>query len=198
MIKYPNIHAYLLAGGKSSRMGTDKGLLHFQNKYLVEWVINELQFVFEKITIVANNAAYQKFNLEVIEDEIKNIGPAGGIFTALKHAHTKSIFVVSCDMPFITAKAIGFVVGQSAGTQITIPVYHTKMQPLFAVYSKSCLPIWEQLIEQKFIKLQEMVAHFDLLKLNVDHNIIFDEKVLMNINDKNDLKKGLQFLKNEN
>ena len=56
----------------------------------------------------------------------------------------------------------------------------------------------EQLIEQKFIKLQEMVAHFDLLKLNVDHNIIFDEKVLMNINDKNDLKKGLQFLKNEN
>ncbi|MBK7734948.1 MAG: NTP transferase domain-containing protein [Chitinophagaceae bacterium] len=120
------------------------------------------------------------------------------MFTALKHAHTKSIFVVSCDMPFITAKAIGFVVGQSAGTQITIPVYHTKMQPLFAVYSKSCLPIWEQLIEQKFIKLQEMVAHFDLLKLNVDHNIIFDEKVLMNINDKNDLKKGLQFLKNEN
>ncbi|MBK7734947.1 MAG: NTP transferase domain-containing protein [Chitinophagaceae bacterium] len=77
MIKFPNIHAYLLAGGKSSRMGTDKGLLHFQNKYLVEWVINELQFVFEKITIVANNAVYQKFNLEVIEDEIKNIGPAG-------------------------------------------------------------------------------------------------------------------------
>ncbi len=197
-MKYPNIEAYILAGGNSSRMGTDKGLLNFQSKYLIEWVSNELQFVFEKITIVSNNEWYNKFGLEVIEDAIKNIGPAGGIFTALKHTNSEYIFVVSCDMPFVTAQAISFVIGQSACAQITIPVYHNKMQPLFAVYAKSCLPLWEQLIEQNMIKLQEMVAHFNLLKLNVDCNNIFDEKVLMNINDKNDLERGFQFLKNEN
>lgn len=187
---YRQINAYILAGGKSSRMGTDKGLLLLNNKPLIEWIITELQLVFESITIVSGNNAYSQFGLELIEDEIENLGPAGGIYTALKHSLSEKIFIVSCDMPFITVDAIEFVVNHSSGSQITVPVYQQKMQPLLAVYAKNCLPQWAKLIGQKMIKLQLMLGHFDLCKLDVDDNPLFAQKLMMNINDKKDLEKA--------
>ncbi len=192
------LNAYIIAGGKSSRMGTDKGLLALRDKMLIEWVIDELRLIFKEITIVSNNAAYRQLGLEVMEDEIKGLGPAGGIYTALKHSSAEKFFVVSCDMPFITLPAIQYMVDHSAGMQITVPVYRQKVQPLFAVYTKSCLPVWTRLIHEKMIKLQEMLEYFNLCKLDVDAVAIFTDKMMMNINDKSDLEQGYNFLKNEN
>jgi len=192
--KIRHTDAYLLAGGKSSRMGSDKGLLLFRNKTLIERIIEQLQPLFEKLIIVSNNPEYQKFGLEVIEDLIKDIGPAGGIHAALNHTKADGIFVVSCDMPFITTKAVQFILKNSLNQQITLPFHQGKIQPLSGVYSRDCFKKWERLIEQKIIKLQQMVTHFELSKVNVDDHQFFNEIVFMNINDKNDLNKALQQL----
>jgi len=192
------IHAYILAGGKSSRMGTDKGLLLFEGKPLIEWVIEKLQPVFEKVIIVSKNRDYKKFGLEVIEDEIKDIGPAGGIHAAMKQAQCDQIFVASCDMPFITTEAARFILDSTVNEQITVFFNGGKIQPLFGVYSVNCLKKWEQLIHQKIIKLQEMLTYFEVKKINIDHERFFDEELFMNVNDKNDLAKALQHFKNGN
>jgi molybdopterin-guanine dinucleotide biosynthesis protein A len=81
-------NAYILAGGKSSRMHTDKGLLLFEGKAMVQYFIEQLQPIFSKLFIVSNNPEDEKFRLEVIPDSIKDIGPAGGIYTALKHSNS--------------------------------------------------------------------------------------------------------------
>lgn len=192
--KINHIEAYILAGGKSSRMGCDKGLILFKGKPLIERIIEELQLLFETVFIVSNNAEYKRFGLEVIEDLIKDSGPAGGIHAALSHSQTQNVFVTSCDMPFISAAAAGFIISKSGDSQITLPVFEERVHPLFGVYSRSCLPLWKQLIDLKMVKLQQMITHFDLSKIMVDHEPLFNEVMFMNVNDKNDLNKALQQL----
>lgn len=189
-----NINGYILAGGKSSRMGTDKGLLLLNGKPIVQKIIDQLQPAVDKTVIVSNNAEYEKFGLEVIADLITDVGPAGGIHAALSHTDSEQIFVVSCDMPYITTDAIQYMIEQASQSQITLPLNREKIEPLFGVYSKECLPLWQQLIEQGMIKLQEMVTHFELLKINIENNELFNDLLFLNINDKNELQKALKKL----
>ena len=189
-----NINGYILAGGKSSRMGTDKGLLILNGKAIVQIIIENLQSAVNRIIIVSNNAEYEKFGLEVIPDLIKDKGPAVGIHAALSHTDAENIFILSCDMPNITTDAIQYIMDQASHSQITLPVNHGKTEPLFGVYSQKCLPLWQQLIEQGMIKLQEMVTHFELLKIDVDNNKLFNDSLFLNINNKNDFQNALKNL----
>ena len=188
------MEAYILAGGKSSRRGSDKGLLIFKNKTLIERIIGQLHPLFQKIVIISNNPEYTKFGLEVIEDLEKGLGPAGGICTGLQHTQSKSTYFVSCDMPFITTNAIRFIIDNSEPQGITLPFHAGKIEPLFGVYSRNCLKKWEQLIQQGIIKLQTMVFHFQLEKIDTTNNPLFSDLLFTNINDKSDLAKALQKL----
>jgi len=181
------ITGYILAGGKSSRMGADKGLLLFEGKSMIHYVIEQMQPIFDKLVIVSNNPEYEKFGLEVIPDLIKDIGPAGGIYTALHHSGTKLNFVVSCDMPFVTAAAIEFVIKNTNDSQIVLLENKGKMEPLFGMYSKECEELWLKLIEEGKIKLQEMVLHFKFKPISIANKEIFSAKFFKNINTKEDL-----------
>ncbi len=192
--KINHINAYILAGGKSSRMGTDKGLLLFNNKPIVQRIIEQLSPAVNEVIIVSNNHEYEQFGLPVIEDLIKDIGPAGGIHAALSHTQTEQTFIVSCDMPFIAANAVTYVMQYATHSQIVLPLFHGKIQPLFGVYSRQCLPKWKQLIERGIIKLQEMVTYFDLLKLDNQKNELFHDLLFTNINNEDDFQNALKQL----
>jgi molybdopterin-guanine dinucleotide biosynthesis protein A len=181
-----NTTAYILAGGKSSRMGTDKGLLLIEGKAMIQYVIEQMQAVFDRVIIVSNNPEYEKFGLKVIPDLIKDIGPAGGIYTALKHSDAQLNFIVSCDMPLITKEAIEFIFKTRKESQIVLLKNQKNLEPLFGLYTKDCETVWLQLIHQKTIKLQEMVLRFNLQTIAVEDNIIFNQSFFKNINTKAD------------
>ena len=189
--KIKNTNGYILAGGKSSRMGTDKGLLLIEGKAMIEFVIEQMQSVFDNLVIVSNNPEYAKFGLKVIPDLIKDIGPAGGIYTALNHSDNQLNFIVSCDMPFVTKEAIAFLVTNSNDSQIVLVENQGKLVPLFGVYSKDCEEKWLQLIQQGKVKLQDMVLHFKLKTLSVENNEIFPASFFKNINTKADFNNAL-------
>ena len=189
--KIKNTNGYILAGGKSSRMGTDKGLLLIEGKAMIEFVIEQMQSVFDNLVIVSNNPEYAKFGLKVIPDLIKDIGPAGGIYTALNHSDNQLNFIVSCDMPFVTKEAIAFLVTNSNDSQIVLLENQGKLEPLFGVYSKDCEEKWLQLIQQGKVKLQDMVLHFKLKTLSVENNEIFPASFFKNINTKADFNNAL-------
>jgi len=187
--KYAN--GYILAGGKSSRMGADKGLLLFEGKAMIQYVIEQMQPIFDRLVIVSNNPEYEKFGLEVISDLIKDIGPAGGIYTALHHSEAKMNFMVSCDMPFITKEAIEFLGKNADENQIVLLENHGKLEPLFGLYAKDCEAVWLQLIRQKKVKLQEMVSYFKLKTISVENIEIFAASFFKNINTKEDFNNAL-------
>ncbi len=185
-----NINGYILAGGKSSRMGTDKGLMLYKGKEIVKYSMEQLQPIVDKVVIVSNNMEYEKLGVEVIPDLIKDIGPAGGIYSALDHSDVNLNFIVSCDMPFITKEAINFIIENTSSSQITLPCQHGQLEPLFGVYSKTCLVQWLTLINQGCIKIKDLASNFDLRTINIDDNELFHPTFFTNINTKEDFLKA--------
>ena len=96
----------ILAGGKSSRMGEDKGLVLLNGKPMIQYVIEALKEVVSDIIIISNNASYNKFRVPVYSDIIKDKGPVGGIYTGLYHSTTELNFCISCDVPMISSDFI--------------------------------------------------------------------------------------------
>jgi molybdopterin-guanine dinucleotide biosynthesis protein A len=197
-LKTQNTNAYILAGGKSSRMGTDKGLLVIKGKAMIQYVIEQLLPIFSKVIIVSNNPEYEKFGLQVIPDLIKDIGPAGGIYTALDHSDVQLNFIVSCDMPFVTNDAIQFIFKNRMESQIVLLNNSGNLEPLFGLYATNCKVLWLQLINQKIIKLQEMVLQFNLQTIVVEDNSIFKQSFFENINTKQDFNNALNLIYNAN
>ena len=197
-IKLNNVNGYILAGGKSSRMGKDKGLINYNGIAIVEHIIGQIKPLVNKLVIVSNNIEYEKFGFEVINDLMKGIGPAGGIYTALRHTDLELNFIVSCDMPYINKDGVQYIIQNSIHSQITVPEKDGITEPLVGVYSKDCLNKWTQLIQQRKIKLQEMILHFKLNIINVNDNILFDNNFFMNINTKKDLDNAINLTNNGN
>ena len=189
------INLYILAGGKSSRIGKDKGLLELQNKLLVEHVVERLKPAVNKLFIVTSNSEYKKFGYELVEDKIKNAGPSAGIQSALLHTDQKKIFVVSCDMPFVKSAALKYLLSVSETYEITVPMFKEKLEPLFGIYSKSCLPRWEELMQSGTLKLQSLIEQFNFQKIKVDSNPLFDDIMFTNLNTQTDFMNALIRLK---
>ncbi len=188
--KYGN--GYILAGGKSSRMGEDKGLMLFNGKPVVQYVIDALSPVVNQVIIVSNNPAYKIFGLEVVADEIKDVGPAGGICAALQHSRSENNFIIGCDMPFVTSAAIEALIQNSSGCQIALPLHKGQLEPLFGVYATVCKDEWLHLVKGGEVKLHALVAHFNLKKIEVEDDVLFAEKIFMNINTRQEFEAALK------
>lgn len=176
------LQAYILAGGHSSRMGQDKGLLLLNNKPLIQFVLDAVQPLTDTITIITNNKQYSTFGYTTIPDDISNIGPAGGIATALRHASAQRILVLSCDTPCLTTPALEFIVSQSLQTDITIPQYNKRLHPLCGVYNTSCRNQWQQYITNGVYKVQDILNNFSCLVVTTDSHPHFTNNTFRNIN----------------
>lgn len=138
---YPDVTCIILAGGKSSRMGRDKALMDLGGKKTIERMIEIVRPVFEKIFLVANKPEdYRFLELPVFEDVYRYKGPLAGIHSGLLHSETERNFVLSCDVPLITAEMIEYIVDFKTSRPITMCHAAGYLQPLVGVYSKAILP----------------------------------------------------------
>jgi molybdopterin-guanine dinucleotide biosynthesis protein A len=160
-----NITGIVLAGGKSSRMGEDKGIMEFDGKKMVKHILDALAPVVDEIIIIANNNHYNDFGYPVYEDIIKDCGPMGGIYTGLTRSNTMKNIVLSCDMPFIKSKMVSYIIAESGDYEITVPKHENKLEPLCAIYSKKCADKLKGLLERKEWKMQEALQYFNTQQL---------------------------------
>src|SRR4030095_5655209 len=142
-----DITAVILAGGKSSRMGTDKGMMNFRGKEMISYVIDAVQPLTYRLFIVANTSEYMKFGFPVYQDLFKECGPIGGIFTALTSSTTTWNLIVACDMPFINSDILMPLINARNGFDLIMPRHKGQPEPMCAMYNKSGLPIIEKQIE---------------------------------------------------
>jgi molybdopterin-guanine dinucleotide biosynthesis protein A len=179
----------ILAGGKSLRMGRDKGLTEFKDRPMIQHVIDHIEPICDQILISANRDEYNKFGYQVVRDEIKDIGPAGGIISCLPHAkHTKCI-IISCDLPYASKIFIEQLLSVSEKYEITIPRMDNYLQPLCAIYSKDILPRFKSLVDQGQYSMQKLVNRFTLNIVDqYDLSKVDFQVELRNINSLADLK----------
>ena len=93
------ISCAILAGGRSSRMGKDKALLEVNGKKLVQRVHEKVKNLFSETIVIANKPDALTFlDIPIFPDLIANLGPLGGIYTALKHSSFPQCLVIACDL----------------------------------------------------------------------------------------------------
>jgi len=147
MIDKKDITGILLAGGKSSRMGTDKGFLKLNNKSFTEYSIEALQPLVSQLLIVSNNPDYDVFKIKRVDDLIKDAGPLAGIYSGLKHSKTEYNLVLSCDIPLIKAGILEKLIDAQDGYQDVVQIVSNgKSMPLIAMYKKTCVTTFYKLL----------------------------------------------------
>ncbi|HRI26918.1 MAG TPA: molybdenum cofactor guanylyltransferase [Chitinophagales bacterium] len=196
MFSAAHISAYVLAGGKSSRMGNDKGLMLLGGKPMVSYALQTLQTCFESITIISANRQYEQFGYPVIPDATHTpAGAAAGIYTALQHGSAQWRLVVSCDMPFITPQGIQLLAAHATPAhEIVLATGSKGAEPLFALYAVGILPRWQNQMEQGVLKLQTLIAGFTCCQLPIAQNPVFAPPFFMNLNTPPDFTTAQQFL----
>lgn len=142
----------ILAGGKSSRMGTNKALLEINGKTVIENVVRELHRVVNNIIIVTNSFdEYEFLNLPMVKDKWVGMGPLAGIEAGLRASHTEKNLLVACDMPFISAKLGSILLQELNEYQAVVPEISGQLHPLFAAYRKEV-----QKEAQKSLELEQL------------------------------------------
>lgn len=139
----------VLAGGKSSRMGTDKAMLQYHNQSLLSRSVEKLHELFEEVILVTNTTVkyhgpeFNTCRIREVYDEFPESGPLAGIHAGLKAASFEWSFVTACDMPFWGPEIVEALTRDQQDFDAVVPSINNRPEPLCAFYRKSCLPAIE-------------------------------------------------------
>ncbi|PKN70459.1 MAG: molybdenum cofactor guanylyltransferase [Deltaproteobacteria bacterium HGW-Deltaproteobacteria-10] len=184
----------ILAGGKNSRMGTNKAFLEINGIRLIDNILAIYQNIFSEIIIVTNDPlSYTEFSDTIIVTDIyKEKGALGGIYTGLFYATFDYSFVAACDMPFLNEDFIIYLTGQANNKHdIIVPQLPEGFQPLHAIYSKNCLSHINKLLSVNKLKIAGFYKEVRLFPVAEESIKPFnkDGRLFLNINTPEDLKK---------
>jgi molybdopterin-guanine dinucleotide biosynthesis protein A len=145
----PGTSGVVLAGGKSSRMGTPKALLRFDDKPLLVHLVAALGRLFDDVVVVATRGQeLPTVNARIVYDEVSHQGPVGGLRYGLAETNGDVCFVTSCDAVFLNVALIAHLLSRLPGYDVVVPRWQGRLQPLHAIYRRrSVLPaLQEQLV----------------------------------------------------
>ncbi len=185
-----DITGIILAGGKSNRYGKNKAFELVDGIPIIERIIRVLKEVFSDIIIITNSKEeYRQFNLRLYEDIIKGLGPIGGIYTGLKNIDCRGGFFVACDMPFLNAAFIRYMISIWNDEDVVVPRFGWKIEPLHAIYSKACIPYIEELIKREIYQIRSIFNKTKVRYVQEEEITQFDPSFsfILNINRPEDL-----------
>lgn len=180
--------AFILAGGASSRMGTDKSRLTLAGQSFIERVAQTLSEVSSKVTVVGQR--YADLKLPSVEDNYPKWGALGGLQTALSACQAEWAIVVACDLPFVTPELCKRLVALRESYEAVVPIQpDCKPQPLCALYKiNPCLDQATQLIEKGYRRPLDLIERVN--RRWVEFSEVDDlpgaEKFFVNINTPDD------------
>ncbi len=136
--KCTGLTGVVLAGGKSTRMGSDKGLLKFSEGTFTETLARKLQQVCPEVVISANDyQPYSHLGIPLIADVFQECGPLGGIHAVLQYVQTSYIFVVPCDLPLLSVSTFQTILRVTQPNSVTICKERDRLHPLCGVFPVS-------------------------------------------------------------
>ena len=187
-----NIAGVVLAGGKNSRYhGFDKSFLKKGNSTFIEHTISAFRELFQEIIIITNQPEAYNF-IEAIKskDLIKDIGPLGGILTALKITTQPAIFVVSCDMPYLDHSMINKLTKEfdSSAHDILMPRIDGEIEPLHAIYSSSIIPAIEENVKSNNFAIRDLFPYVKIKYFDFPPTLS-NKKYFTNVNSPEDFEQ---------
>lgn len=144
----------VLAGGESRRMGQNKALMPLGGERLVDRVVRALHESCSELLMVTNSPdVYSDVEIEMVGDVWPGKGSLGGIYSAIYYAKTPYVLVVACDMPFLQATSLTYLIEQIGDCDVVMPDVLGEQQPLHAIYAKTCLEPIRRRLEADRLKI---------------------------------------------
>lgn len=184
------ISGILLAGGKSTRMGSEKAFLNFRGKSLFKYPLGILEKFCSEIIVSTNSKAFQSIvPYRLVGDEIEGKGPLGGLYTCLKQISNYSALVLGCDMPFISEEYIRILIRNSKGHSVCMGANSQGTpEALAAIYNRSLIPFIDQKIQSGVYRMNSLLEHKGSLLLDPKLFSFDLDRNFLNINSPDDLK----------
>lgn len=141
----PYRSALVLAGGKSTRMGRDKGLIVLAGRPLIVWVIERLREIVQEVAVATsptNDAAYRAVvpaGVACVADTTPHLGPLGGWKWGLPALHGEYVAIAPCDTPLYVPALGALLFERAQGHDGAVPLLHGRYEPLHGVYLRSRL-----------------------------------------------------------
>lgn len=152
----PSRNGFILAGGKSSRMGMDKAFVEFGGGTLLERALGVVRIVCGTATIVGDPAKFSK-HAAVVNDIYPGCGPLGGIHAALRASESELNLMLAVDMPFISGELLEFLFVSASKNDaiITVPRTRDGLQPLCAIYRREFFENADKALAGGHYKIEE-------------------------------------------
>ncbi|SPF45479.1 putative molybdenum cofactor guanylyltransferase [Candidatus Sulfotelmatobacter kueseliae] len=191
----PDVAAFILAGGKSTRMGADKAFLALDGRTLLARALDLARSVTHDVRIVGEASKFRVF-APVVEDLFPACGPLGGIHPALRASGAELNLILAVDMPFVPPALLPFLIARarSSAAMVTVARAGGGWQPLCAVYRREFADVAESALREGRYKID---ALFDAGRTQVIEEeeleaAGFSASVFRNLNTKEDLEAALR------
>jgi molybdenum cofactor guanylyltransferase len=210
-------HGFVQAGGGSTRFGTDKALVKFTGKSMLQRTGELLASVCDDVTVVSAQGRYTDSLWPVLSDNWPGEGPLGGILTALLHLNVSTnVFqswgtehgpdsfatILSCDMPFLTAEFLEFLVDRAKASeaQVVVPERSGRLEPLCACWCVTSAEAVQGMFDSGVRKVSEAMKHLsmEVLDESVWKRFDSDNRLFWNMNTIEDYEIARRILENGN
>lgn len=178
---YNPVTGVILAGGKSTRMGTDKAGLKIAGATLFENLLRIFKKVFPRILIAGDRPDLEQPGVPSCPD-IYPGSALGGLYTGLYESTHDMIFASSCDIPFPSEDLIRLIVSNSPGYDVVVPQTPLGLEPLFACYHKNCLRPMRDMLDRKAYRIFDFYPQVQVCYLNMEGRDLEWRRSLMNVN----------------
>jgi molybdopterin-guanine dinucleotide biosynthesis protein A len=161
------ISGIVLAGGKSVRMGSDKGRLTIDGTSLLDRALRTIDGLVDDVVISVRDVSTREREgdagrVRVVRDDVPERGPLGGLLTSLRRVHHPRALVVAVDMPLLTKNLLAYLIDTSWGWDITVPRWRDRVEPLAGVYDRGCAPHIERFLQRPSASARDFVLMTDL------------------------------------
>ncbi len=158
------VAAFILAGGKSTRMGSDKAFVNLDGRTLLARAIDSIGGVTSDVHIVGDFEKFSPF-APVIEDKFPGCGPLAGIHAALSSSGSDLNLILAVDLPFVSAALLEFLISlaENSSAIVTVPRVGERLQPLCAVYRRPFATLAEAALRAGEYKIDPLFSKTETL-----------------------------------
>lgn len=198
---FSEVFCFILAGGKSKRLGEDKVNSMIGNESLLELMIHKVSEIFKNVVIISRrDSKLPDTGNKVLYDLIPDCSSLGGIYTGLVKSPTYYNFFLSCDMPFIEKPFIEKMISEKRDYDILLPREGGNYQPLHAIYSKKCIPLTRNLLASGNLKIIDLFSKLNVRYIEKSSWVSYDKgkRMFLNINTSEDLEFARESILSKN
>ena len=171
----------ILCGGRSRRMGKDKGSLVLSDKPMIIHVLNTVKDIVDEIILVLRDQEQiDKYKpilkdievpIKIVTDEIKDQGPLVGILTGLSHISSGYAQILPCDSPFISKSFVlkMFEIAETEEFDAVVPIWDDgHIEPLHSIYKKDAVDLGKNLIKKELYNVKSLIDNLKVKYVDVE------------------------------